>query len=156
MIWKHGNIWVWYKLGHTVVIPTNAGWKSNGENVMGAGLAKDAVRLVPDLPVVYGADCQARLPWQYYPEWRLICVPSKPLNEGQPHLSWMGTADPATVQDSLRWLQENAQCFPSVVYVPIIGSGNGSLSAELVQAYMEDVLKDERFVGVTWETGGLV
>jgi len=117
---------------------------------MGAGLAKQASELVTDLPGGYGQDCRSGLPWKYYPEWHMICVPTKPLNTVCPHLSWQGLADVGTIQGSLRWLEENAQCFPNVVYVPLLGAGNGGLAPELVQTYMEATLKAECFVGVVW------
>ena len=57
MNWKNGNIWVWYRLGCTIVIPTNAGYKitrQGFQNVMGAGLAKEAAKQCGrlDIPAV--------------------------------------------------------------------------------------------------------
>ena len=107
MKWVKGNIWIEHKMGSYIVIPTNAGWKGNGDNIMGAGLAKDAMKRFPELPRLYGAYCQVKTPRVVFDEFRLILVPSKPLNEKQPWLSWQGSADYETVKKSLQWLQDN-------------------------------------------------
>ena len=150
MVWKEGNILVWYKLGQTIVIPTNAGWKSNGENVMGAGIAKEASLIVPKLPSIYGEFCQQKNPRVYLKELHLICVPSKPLNTSSPHLSWKQDADFATVRTSLEWLEANSEQFPNPVYVPLLGAGNGGLDKDLVRELMDSILKNEKFIGVIW------
>lgn len=148
--WKEGNIVVYWKLGSTIVVPTNAGWKKTGENVMGAGIALEMSKLIPDLPLQYGVHCQNKTPRIHLVQHRIICVPSKPLNPKAPHLSWQQDADPKTVKESLEWLENNADTFPDLVYVPIIGAGNGRLDKELVKDLMTRTLKNEKFVGVEW------
>ena len=44
-IWEHHNDGSRY-----IVIPTNIGWKTNGHNVMGAGLALQAKTRYPSSP----------------------------------------------------------------------------------------------------------
>ena len=45
-----GDLWQFYAVGEVIAIPTNGIVKSNGDAVMGAGLAKDAASRFPDLP----------------------------------------------------------------------------------------------------------
>ena len=149
--WKEGNIIAWYNMGRTIVVPTNAGWTKEGANVMGAGIAKEIANVVPDLPAVYGKYCQSEETRVYLPEMRLILVPSKPLIPDTPWLSWKQNADPKTVRESLSWLQANAKKFPTPVYVPLIGAGNGKLTPEAVSSLMDTLLTDECFIGVTWD-----
>ena len=148
MIWKTGNIWIWHQMGATIVIPTNYGWKSDGTNVMGRGLAKEAAEQFPDLPELYGESCQLSIPELHWPERRLILVPSKELNREAPWLSWQAPATIQRVQRSLEWLQANAGSFPNKVYVPCLGAGNGQLDDELIQELMDKILVDPKFIGV--------
>lgn len=150
MTWKNGNIWVYWRLGKTIVIPTNAGYKSNGENVMGAGLAFQASKEVPDLPRVYGIRCMDKNPCFYYKEKRLILVPSKPLIAETPWLSWKQSARADTLVSSLEWLESNAVIFETDVYVPLIGAGNGGLDKVLVKKRMNEILKNNKFIGVEY------
>jgi hypothetical protein len=150
MNWKNGNIWIYYKLGSTIVIPTNEGWKHDGSNVMGAGLAKDAAQIFSELPKIYGRDCQLLTTRVYYKDYRLILIPSKPLNVKSPHLSWQGVANIATVAKSLRWLQDTKDNYPEKVYIPLIGTGNGGLDPDLIKELMDKVLTSEKFIGVTF------
>ncbi|MCK9428789.1 MAG: hypothetical protein M0R17_02110 [Candidatus Omnitrophica bacterium] len=150
MNFKQGNLWVWHKLGSTIVIPTNEGWKHDGSNVMGAGLAKEAREVYTELPKIYGRDCQLLTSRVYYPDYRLILVPSKPLNVKSPHLSWQGNANINTVTKSLKWLQDISESLPEKVYVPLIGAGNGQLDPELIKELMDKILISEKFIGVTF------
>ena len=160
MNWKNGNLWVWHRLGATVVIPTNAGYKitrKGFENVMGAGLAKDAAKEFPRLPLQYGALCQQEIPCAWMPEYRLLLVPSKVLIKDQPWLSWKAPATVERVTESLRWLQElveqEQKYLEKNVYVPLIGAGNGQLHDEIVRELMDKILIHPFFVGVTWDIG---
>jgi len=150
MIWKRGNIWIYHQLGSTVVIPTNEGWKHDGSNVMGAGLAKDAMKIFPELPIRYGKDCQQLTPRIHYPDYRLVLISSKPLNAKQPHLSWQGVANVNTVTKSLQWLQDVSETLPKKVYVPLIGAGNGQLDPDLIKELMDKILLAENLIGVTF------
>lgn len=51
-----GNLWDFYRTESDcfIVIPTNGVLKSNGEAVMGAGLAKQAAQRFPTLPQLLG------------------------------------------------------------------------------------------------------
>jgi hypothetical protein len=149
MKWTKGDIWIYHKLGSIIVIPTNAGWKSDGSNVMGRGLAKQASEKFLWIPQDYGTYCRHKYPYCYYPEIKLILVPSKRLNEKQPYLSWQHESDKDTVTSSLEWLQTNVEAFNSdKVYVPILGSGNGGMQKGLVEELMDKILIHPKFIGV--------
>jgi len=150
MKWIKGNIWVYHKLKRIIVIPTNVGWKANGDAIMGAGLAKEIPVLYPHIVKSYGAKCKSAEIYVYYPNERLILVPSKPLDKNQPWLSWKQEADYRTVEKSLKWLEQNAEEFNGTVYVPLIGCGNGRLEKGLVKGIMDKELKSDIFVGVDW------
>jgi len=151
MIWKEGDIWIWYKMGNIIVVPTNAGYRKDGSNVMGAGIAKQAAVIYPDLPEEYGKFCQGGSPNQYFPDKRLVLVQTKSLNKEKPYLSWKQPSSIEVVIDSLKWLQISSSFFPSKVYVPILGSGNGGLDRGLVRKHMDALLTNEKFIGVDYE-----
>ena len=150
MVEQTGDIWDRWRDGLPIVIPTNLGWRSNGSNVMGAGLAKQAAAHAPLLPVHYGAVCQRYAegyPQQdrhfvyYFPIERLIMAASKPLNAMAPHLSWQGRASYDTVHGSLvelRDLCSVVKCFA----LPLLGTGNGGLDATTVLGMTRRVLGD--------------
>jgi hypothetical protein len=151
MRWVNGDIWIYYKLGGTIVIPTNAGWKSDSSNVMGRGLAKQASEKFKNLSLTYGQYCKSKQPHCYFENMRLILVPSKKLNEKQPWLSWQHEADQETIRNSLTWLQQNVKSFQAEkIYVPILGSGNGNMQKGLVQEMMDNILINPKFIGVDY------
>jgi len=154
MLWKKGDIWFWHKLGHYVVIPTNAGWKLSGEAIMGAGLAKVAVEKCPELPAAYGPFCQAGDPYQVFEEMRVVCVPTKRLNPNFPYLSWKNDSDYEYIVDGLDWLNtnsnllENAEKRGKNIYVPLLGAGHGGLDYKEIKHLMDEHLKVNTFIGV--------
>ena len=160
MNWKNGNIWFWHRLGSTIVIPTNAGYKitrQGNQNVMGAGLAKEASKEFPNLALEYGELCHLENPCVWMQDYRIILVPSKVLIKDKPWQSWMAPATVERVTESLRWLQKlveaDSKSFEKNVYVPLIGAGNGQLDEEIVKELMEKVLVHTLFIGVTWDSG---
>jgi hypothetical protein len=95
---KKGNIWDAEPIAGYVVVPTSIGWKHNGESVMGVGLAREASERFPELPKLYGTWCKINRKKIYVNDsLRVICVPIKPLNAEEPHLSWQGVADPELI-----------------------------------------------------------
>jgi hypothetical protein len=149
MRWVKGDIWIYHKLGKIIVIPTNAGWKSDGSNVMGRGLAKQASEKFPELPFRYGDCCKRLEPHQYFKDCHLILIPSKKLNEQQPYLSWQHESDKDTIITSLAWLQIHVKEFEGdKIYVPILGAGNGGMQKGLIKEIMDKYLTDSKFIGV--------
>jgi len=129
MITIHGDIWKEFEARPEsyLVIPTNVGWKADGENVMGRGLAKQAAEKFPELPGLYGSCCQ-----KYGEEVfvhvgrRIICAPTKPLNKEHPHLSWKAFSTFKDVKKSYRQIRDLSQKGLTIV-TPLLGAGNGGL-----------------------------
>jgi len=110
------------------VIPTNLGWKKNGENVMGAGLAKQTALRHPDLPALYGEFCQRVKNYELVPLFaynKLLLFPVKPLNVARPWLSWNQPADIGLIWRSAEALNRFYRY--ERVAVPLVGAGNGQL-----------------------------
>lgn len=138
------DIWSLWPLGWAV-ITTNQGWKSNGENVMGAGLALQASKQFGGLAKEYGAYCQAlkeKSSIWYYDRHRLIMFPTKPLNPEQPHLSWKHNASLELIETGLQRLKFTSK---RPVFVPILGTLNGKLNKDDVLPLMRKYLTDDRF-----------
>jgi hypothetical protein len=155
MLWKTGDIWFWHKIGHYIVIPTNAGWKSDGTNVMGIGLAKQAAEKYSNLPSRYGKFCKDCYPYAFIEDMRLILVPTKRLNIAHPYLSWKNDSDYDYIKEGLQWMNSNLYMCTQVkeegksIYVPILGTGGGNLELNSVKHLMDEILKDPVFIGVT-------
>jgi hypothetical protein len=149
---EYGDIWKYRGKGY-IVIPTNLGWRKDGANVMGRGLAAQAASLYPGLAERYGEMCRQ------YGE-RLSCVvvsgydtplilfPTKPLNKEAPWLSWQAMAD-------LSLIEKNAKCLAELegdlkddlpILVPALGCGNGGLDLREVRPILERHLTSDRFV----------
>jgi len=138
------NIWDLHST-HWIVIPTNIGWKSNGDNVMGAGLAKQAALKYPDLPKFYGDYCQEDMEASAviaYPEFKLIMFPVKELNRNHPHLSWKQDASLPLIEKSAKELS----IFPGNIAIPMVGCGAGNLKEEEVLPVLERYLSKDNFI----------
>jgi hypothetical protein len=143
-----GDIWSWLDAPHhaEVVIPTNIGWKSNGENVMGAGLAKECLARYPGVAQWYGEICQACGPFTpvvVHPEHPLIFFPTKVLNYDEPHLSWQRGSHLGLIE---RATQQLAALRLGPVALPLVGCGNGGLSEERVLPVLRDWLGSSNHV----------
>ncbi|MGH7198664.1 MAG: hypothetical protein ACREH5_08015 [Candidatus Omnitrophota bacterium] len=144
-----GDIWAeWEKSSGSIVIPTNVGYRKNGSNVMGLGLAKDAARRWPELPAWYGRFCMlygaGAFPIRYDEVRSVILLPVKPFDAVTPHLSWKAKADLKLIESSVEALAKFYGTEP--IYVPMVGCGNGKLKDLDVLPILERHLTDERFV----------
>lgn len=127
------------------VISTNLGWRKDGRNVMGRGVALVASQLYPGLADWYGRQCQkmaenGKPTLAIYED--LILFPVKPLNVQAPWLSWQQKADLVLIQDMAQQLQSLELHQP--IGLPLVGCGNGGLDPAEVMAILMDVL-DDRF-----------
>ncbi len=146
-----GDIWTVRNQNQeaVVVIPTNIGWKKNGENVMGRGVAEQAKLRYPQLPALYGEYCKTykqTLATVYFPDYKLICLPTKKLNEESPHLSWQNKASLKLIERNLKNMNEF--CIReklSGVLVPVLGAGNGQLNEEDVLPLIHELLDPSHF-----------
>lgn len=154
MIEKIGSIWTHHNEGGWIVIPTNVGWKKDGTNPMGAGLAKIASDQFPGLAEWYGQKCQnfrektAVLP---YKKGKLFLFPTKKLAT-QPWMSWQQDSCPDLIKISAEQLVLWLDIFKTKgtpiikkVGVPLVGCDNGNLHRKQVLPILRKYL-DDRFV----------
>lgn len=131
-----GNIWRFYNDGAWICITTNCGWKKNGENVMGRGVAKQAAERFKDIPFVYGSICQSY--FESYPDqtlmpcvtldrFRMVMFPTKKVDPRTPWLSWQSDSSLEQIRESVRTLWEILDRIPGKLYLPRPGCGNGGL-----------------------------
>lgn len=142
------NIWN-YIDNYLIVVTTNIGWNRYGQNVMGAGIAKQAAAKFPELPEWYGKFCQeykANTPVVLAPNGKIVLFPTKKLNSIQPWLSWKENSDLALIERSLIQLK---QLEPTrKIATPIPGCANGGLSQKDVMPLLERYLTEDRFLVV--------
>ena len=146
-----GDLWEFHKRGFWVVVTTNIGWKANGDNVMGAGVALQAARKFPQLPRYYGRLCKKykdMLGVVIYDEGRLILAPTKRLDWKKPHLSWQAEADIGLVEQTIHQLAELAREERFKIAMSYPGCGNGGLSPREVKPLLDRYLSS-RFVVVS-------
>lgn len=143
MRFAKGNIWDYLPCRYTIVIPTNIGWKKNGENVMGAGLAAQAKLKYPDFPLWLGRQYEAGFRSVQCFKGILCAFPVKPLIEAKPFLSWQNSADPNLIEKSAQELSTTGW---EKVALPLVGCGNGGLKRDVVIPILEKYLTDDRFV----------
>jgi hypothetical protein len=142
-----GNIWEYKNDNNYVVIPTNIGWKKDGKNVMGAGLAKQALAKFPDIDSIYGNYCRyyydryryIDVPPYWYENYKLIFMASKPLDLSAPYRSWLQDSSVQQIEISCNQLiqQMEERKFPEII-MPIMGVGNGKLKQENVLPLLID------------------
>ena len=147
-----------------LVVPTNIGWKADGCNVMGGGIAKLAADFDPTLPESYGAFCRdwhtdrgidpagQSFPLFYHDPF--ICLATKRFNHLSPHLSWRHPSSIELIENGLSQLAniENSYFYAfshgkdPTIFVPLLGCGLGGLKKEQVLPLMEKYLTHNRFI----------
>jgi len=153
MLERTGSLWDHHNDGGHIVITTNIGWKKHKINPMGAGVAKIAANMYPELPGWYGNRC-----WKYgektavcyYETGRIFLFPTKPMYM-KPWLSWMNDSDIDLIRRSsvqlaklVDVLTERGHCLGDIV-LPLPGCGCGNLRSEDVLPIIKQYL-DDRFV----------
>jgi hypothetical protein len=141
-----GDIWTLSTVRDAIVVSTNVGFKADGKNVMGKGLARQATRRWPILASVYGEFCKehgAATPIMAWPvpnsRWcqTLLLYPVKPLLAEAPYLSWRQPASLPLIEFHLPSLNQYATTFDGRILVPSLGCGNGQLAETDVLPLME-------------------
>lgn len=153
MLTKNDDLWTWHAEKKWIIICTNIGWKKDGSNPMGAGVARVAAEKYPDLPAWYGGRCRKygeRTAVTPYYSGNLFMFPTKPLNEEQPWMSWRNDACISLIMKSCRQLVKLADMleenyFMTSIGLPLPGCGNGNLMPRDVLPILADLL-DDRFV----------
>lgn len=154
----YGDIMSYRGKGY-IVIPTNIGWKADGTNVMGRGLARLVASRYPKLPADYGAACKLQgekakcVVWAG-PDVNLILFPVKPLNKEAPHMSWKSPASLEIIERSAKNLAGLGEVLPGdlPIAVPAVGCGNGGLDWSDVKPILEKYLVSDRFIMVLEES----
>lgn len=143
-----------------IVIPTNVGWKKDGSNPMGQGLAKEAAERYPWLPELYGEFCRLKhdkgevVPTTYDLRSRIVLFPTKPLFPERPHMSWRGRATLDRIRLSAQQL--NAMLLPhkdedwprakplhtNHIILPVVGAGMGRLDEDEILPVLHEELDD--------------
>lgn len=145
-----GDIWDFHDEGRWVVITTNIGWKKDGSNPMGAGLAKRASSIYEDLPHWYGRRCKKYLSNTsvcLYRPGKLIMFPTKALDEDKPWMSWKQDSSIDLIRRSTKQLPvlvDRCKLFGDIG-VPLVGCQNGNLPRRSVLPILHKYL-DDRFV----------
>lgn len=154
MLQESGDLWTWHAEKRWIVITTNIGWRRDGTNPMGAGVARVASEKYPDLSRWYGEKCQkygSKTPVMPYFEGRFFLFPTKKLNFFQPWLSWKSDADLDLIRKSCRQLVKLADLLTErgdlliQIGMPLPGCGNGNLTVHQVMPIVTKEL-DDRFV----------
>jgi hypothetical protein len=138
-----GNIWDYHKQGWWIVVTTNLGWKTDGANVMGRGIAQEANNKYLGLDISYGQKCQAHNGKPFlatYPKFRLLLLPTKTLHPDKPYMSWKQDSSLELIDKSLnllrRWIEKQEP--PFRIAIPAYpGCGNGRLDRQDVIPILE-------------------
>lgn len=134
----NGNIWDLHKDGSIIIIPTNLGYNKDGNNIMGAGLAKQAAQFFPNLPKEYGKILIDNPEYRgivLFEEYGVICFPSKPRNKENPHLSWQSNASLELIDfgcECLMKLLKKGTLKDKQIAMPLVGCGLGGLDKQFV------------------------
>lgn len=145
-----GDIWDYHAKGAWVVITTNGTVKRNGEAVMGKGVALEAKKRFPLLPLFLGSEMRLHgLRVEPFPEYRLVCLPVK--------YNWWIPADYELIERSAHELMDMLNVDedgPELIHPPVYmvrpGCGAGGLAwlgTAGVRAAIGPIL-DNRFVVV--------
>jgi hypothetical protein len=154
MLERVGSLWLFHDEGRPIVVTTNIGWKKDGSNPMGAGVAKIAAQKYPELPGWYGRRCKqygAETAVCYYKTAKFFLFPTKPLDEDKPWMSWKNDSDPDLIRKSVIQLEALVDILTSKgkfipkVALPMVGCGNGNLRPRDVLPILREVL-DDRFI----------
>jgi O-acetyl-ADP-ribose deacetylase (regulator of RNase III) len=119
---------IWLSEADLICIPTNSTLDKNGRLVMGAGLALQAKRRHPELPLLFGDQIKRHYGFQNYGLIRCECQ-SYNIGALQTKTDWRLASSEKLILDSLQVLvlaieQNNIK----KVALPLLGAGCGGLS----------------------------
>ena len=140
----NGDIWKQHELGYWIVIPTNGYVKTNGQAVMGRGLAREAAMKFSTLPKKLGFKLKRSGNHVHtFPEIRVFTFPVK-------H-TWDQPADLDLIEQSCEELEGIVYEYAGArllwdVYMPRVGCGNGKLYWRDVKPVLERTLNNDKFV----------
>lgn len=135
-----GNLWDYHKQGYWIVITTNGTIKSNGEAVMGRGVALQAKKRFPELPYKLGGHIgmYGNNPSLWY-IYRIITLPTK-------HNFWE-KSDLGLIEEGIHIISVLVDLKRGInkIYMVRPGCGNGGLNWEDSKPVLEKYL-DDRFI----------
>jgi len=139
-----GDIWDYHEKGHWIVITTNGNVKTNGEAVMGKGIALQAKQRYPELPRELGEQIRESGNCLHCDSKRgLLLFPTK-------H-DWWEKSDLKLIETSTMELVDLfdnlISDYPTPIYLVRPGCSNGQLDWKDVKPLLETYL-DDRFVVV--------
>jgi len=139
-----GDIWDYHKKGHWIVITTNGNVKTNGEAVMGKGIALQAKQRYPDLPLMLGKQIQqVGNVLHHWGQEGLLFLPTK-------H-NWWEKSDLELIEMGIQQLKDFfdkiIKDYPTPIYLVRPGCSSGGLDWKDVKPILEKYL-DNRFVVV--------
>lgn len=154
MIEVKGNIWNYHSQSTLLVVPTNGTVKSNGECVMGRGLALQVKTKFPAFPKILGSHIKENgNVVGYFPIYALVSFPVK--------WDWHKDADKLLIYRSLKELVYLVKLLDLntaykglllqpffKVYLARVGCGNGNLDWKEIKPLVEEVLTESRFIVV--------
>lgn len=147
-----GNLWTFHQEKRWIVITTNIGFKKDGTNPMGAGVAKQAAEKYEDLPAWYGKKCKkyrADTAVQVYRPGKLFLFPTKPFDPSQPWMSWKQDSSLDLIRRSAKQLAAVVEKLGDEIFgdigIPLVGCQNGNLRRRDVMPILKEYL-DDRFV----------
>lgn len=131
MILKHGNIWEALALSDLLCITTNSTLMSNGELVMGAGIALQAKQRFPELPRQLGEIIRKTRPF-----YGLVYLPiegGRYLGAFQTKTHWRSPSTTDLIRRSTKMLAELAEANPYWrIDLNFPGIGRGGLPRSVV------------------------
>lgn len=137
-----------------IVVPTNLGFTKEGKNVMGAGLAKQVneyfYKKLVILDMLYGRKCKKKFDTgdnrtvDVIEQYRLILFATKPCNIEKPWLSWKQDSCLGLIELGLEQLAFliKTRLKDKLIFIPLVGSGNGNLDAKTVLVLLKKFFKD--------------
>jgi hypothetical protein len=149
MLEEIGDIWDYYNAGCWIVITTNGNVRSDGEAVMGRGIAFQAKQHLPELPKMLAANTRALGASTFsFSQYHLFTLATK--------YNWWEKSNIELIRNNVCVLRtlaiwytksgcsELSNVFP--VYLPRLGCSNGGLHWESdVRPFLSKYL-DDRFI----------
>lgn len=148
-----GELWEMAPAFDAVCITTNGWTKTNGEAVMGRGVAKEAAQRYEGIAKTLGLFLQKRGNYPHilvHDKPSIVSFPVKPVWGPNGEMGWKAKADVDLIRDSAEALMllADEEGWKSIA-LPRPGCGNGGLKWEDVKLVIEPIL-DDRVTVVTW------
>lgn len=154
MLEVYGNIWDLANDDYdALVITTNGFVKSNGDAVLGRGIAKEATERYFGIAKTLGIFLRERGNYPHilvHSRPSIVSMPVKPQWGPNGEMGWKAKAEIPLIRDSAEVLVNIADTEGwDRIIMPRPGCGNGKLTWEEVKPIIEPIL-DDRFTVVTW------